>query len=408
MRKLYHTAIMLWFGWTTPPIVADATIFARERMRKAHLLSTAIFILTTGAFFSIIALIPTGDTNGPFISSGVLVILGVVAWLNRHGHLYAAGYLFIGMYIIAVVIGFEITVSTDGIVATYQWVTFIIVPIFAGITLPYWAPMVFGVMNTIIVLVLYGIGFQQHQLSFLSDQGDQVVLLIVASGFILSIAAMITLYTRSVEKAVIEADRAVELETANSALEQAHSALATAYEQLEELSTRDSITGLLNQRALHKLLPIEAERSKQTHESLGVIFADLDHFKHVNDTWGHHAGDIALAHLAECLRANVRATDIVARYGGEEFIVVMPGQGTSDVAQMAERLRTIVATSPVVLPDGQSINITLSLGVAVLPDDADTVDAILIAADAAMYHAKHNGRNRVCVSSQIREAEAAA
>ena len=368
-------------------------------------MSTALFALMVTSFIGLLGALATQEMRGALLVSAVLIMLAMVGYLNQQGRLYSAVSLFIIGYMVGAIIGLLLSNATGGITSTYTWIDLTIIPIFAGLALPFWAPLLFGVLDIIIISV-YSVNFHEHTNAYFTSNDDQFIFFVISSFFILSISALTAIYAHSVEKAVIEADRAVELEQAKDELEQAHAELAEAYSRLEDLAARDPVTGLLNQRALRQQLPIEADRATQSRQPLGVIFADLDHFKHVNDTWGHHAGDIVLAHLAACLRANVRVADIVARYGGEEFIIVMPGQGTTDTALMAERLRMIVADSPIILPDGQRISITLSLGVAILPDDGRTVEAILVAADAAMYRAKHSGRNCVCMAARTLQTDA--
>ena len=165
-------------------------------------------------------------------------------------------------------------------------------------------------------------------------------------------------------------------------------------ETLELQSTRDPLTGLYNRRYMEESLERELYRAGRVSESVGVIMADLDHFKAFNDAAGHVAGDGLLRSLGEVLRANVRAEDIVCRYGGEEFIIILPEATLDETARRAEILRG--AASRVALPDGRSV--TISLGVAAFPDDGTSPGQVVEAADAAMYRAKADGRDRVVAS----------
>ncbi len=160
-----------------------------------------------------------------------------------------------------------------------------------------------------------------------------------------------------------------------------------------EIALTDPLTGLYNQRYLRRHLGSLMDSGQGRH--LAVLMVDVDHFKSVNDRYGHASGDRALRLIADSLRVNTRVFDSVARYGGEEFVVVMPGTGPAEAAAAAERLRLAVqeiefhAAMDVLLP------LTVSVGVACTPIASDSPERLLQAADTALYDAKRNGRNRV-------------
>lgn len=182
------------------------------------------------------------------------------------------------------------------------------------------------------------------------------------------------------------------------------------YQELQELytvtaheATTDPLTGLANQRHFLERLDIELRRARRYRRSLAVIFADLDHFKAINDTYGHHAGDIALKAVATCITRIVRETDLVVRYGGEEFVVLLPETSLDQAEVMAERARRAIESLQIPLPQGGTKRITMSFGVAAFPATADAPEDLLSCADAAMYHAKSLGRNRVMVAEAPEE-----
>ena len=140
--------------------------------------------------------------------------------------------------------------------------------------------------------------------------------------------------------------------------------------------------------------------SGQTRE-IAVLMIDVDHFKLVNDEYGHAAGDQVLRAIADTLRANTRAFDSLARYGGEEFVVVMPGTEPEDASLAAERLRAAVEALPFVLGAGIHPRLTVSIGVACCQEMPVTPEALLHAADAALYAAKRAGRNRVAIAAPV-------
>jgi two-component system, cell cycle response regulator len=164
-----------------------------------------------------------------------------------------------------------------------------------------------------------------------------------------------------------------------------------------EMALIDPLTGLYNQRYLMRHLRGLLE-SGQNRE-LAVLMIDVDHFKSVNDEYGHATGDRALRAVADVLRGHTRVFDSLARYGGEEFVVVMPGTGADDAALAAERLRSAVAAAPFTWGAGNRSRLTVSIGIACRAQHAVTPEALLHAADLALYAAKHAGRNRVEIAA---------
>jgi two-component system cell cycle response regulator len=172
-----------------------------------------------------------------------------------------------------------------------------------------------------------------------------------------------------------------------------------AREALRHQATRDSLTGLWNRSAMFDVLTRELKRAKREASTLSVVMADLDHFKQVNDNFGHSAGDSALQEAARRMTACVRTYDTPCRYGGEEFLIVMPRCDLSDAAIRAEQIRSAIAATPFQIPEG-SLTVTCSLGVSASSGDAKfEASALLNEADEALYTAKHNGRNRVEVAT---------
>jgi diguanylate cyclase (GGDEF)-like protein len=169
--------------------------------------------------------------------------------------------------------------------------------------------------------------------------------------------------------------------------------LVQAQEALRREASRDALTGLWNRKAILEIFERELLRSQRRGGSVGVIMADVDHFKAVNDSRGHVAGDLVLRIIASEIAAVVRPYDSVGRYGGEEFLIVVPGCGDAETWELAERVRCCVANCSVVAGDS-SVSVSLSLGIAAGNSAADT-EKLLQAADTALYQAKHAGRNRV-------------
>jgi two-component system cell cycle response regulator len=174
-----------------------------------------------------------------------------------------------------------------------------------------------------------------------------------------------------------------------------HEKLRHNYEQSLSMALTDSLTGVFNRRYVSAHLPRLLERSWESQKPVAILMFDIDHFKTVNDTYGHGVGDEVLREVASRTNRNLRNFDLVARYGGEEFIVVMPDTDRDAAFAVAERLRRRVGeeTFPVSASVGE-ITVTVSIGVAVVDGVGDTADAILKRADDALYQAKRSGRNR--------------
>ncbi|GAB4507386.1 MAG: hypothetical protein Tsb0026_02610 [Sulfuricaulis sp.] len=165
--------------------------------------------------------------------------------------------------------------------------------------------------------------------------------------------------------------------------------------KLEELSVRDGLTGLYNRRELEKRLHEEIHRARRYGRSLSVLMLDIDHFKNVNDHYGHQAGDEVLITVADLIQLNVRPVDIVCRYGGEELAVILPETDEEGARTAGERIRSTVADSITTTPQGDMVHVTVSIGLATFPGDGDTAASLVHAADQALYVAKQEGRNLV-------------
>lgn len=173
----------------------------------------------------------------------------------------------------------------------------------------------------------------------------------------------------------------------------ANGQLEHAMHRLEELAIRDPLTGLYNRRYFIERLEEELARTRRKQRGFFIGIMDLDHFKQINDTHGHNAGDAILRCFADCARSSLRESDLLARYGGEEFIILFTEGEKTDILGVAERLRrTFAEQSPDATPDHNPV--TASLGVAAGRSD-DDVDTVIERADQALYDAKEQGRNRV-------------
>jgi len=172
-------------------------------------------------------------------------------------------------------------------------------------------------------------------------------------------------------------------------------ALKETHSDLQQKSSTDELTGLFNRRFLAKAFGMELSRSERSGKALSVLMIDIDHFKAFNDRFGHPEGDTVLRNTGAFLVKHLRSTDVAARYGGEEFIVLLPSTGKTEAGKKADTLRKAFAAARL-STDGQA-KVTVSIGVAAMPEDGLTEHELVGAADAALYVAKRKGRNRVAI-----------
>ncbi|MBA1443420.1 MAG: diguanylate cyclase [Chromatiales bacterium] len=190
-------------------------------------------------------------------------------------------------------------------------------------------------------------------------------------------------------------DRRDELGQMANAFQTMLNHLHATQQELEHLATHDALTGLYNRKALENRIEEELHRAARYNRSLSVFLLDIDHFKSINDTYGHLSGDSVLQCLAKELEVSIRKTDYVARYGGEEFIVVLPETPLQEAMGLAERLRSSIAALSVPLDTDTKIKMTASIGVAAFPVHGQSWQDLLGAADVAMYAAKNAGRDQI-------------
>lgn len=176
---------------------------------------------------------------------------------------------------------------------------------------------------------------------------------------------------------------------------------ALSQERLKRLGLTDALTGVQNRRYFEHRCQIEISQARRHKYPLACMFLDIDRFKHINDTYGHQAGDEVLMSVANFIQSQLRVGDTIARYGGEEFVVLLPQTDMYHASQIAERIRGCIAEENIYANSGHSINLTISIGISMLPGgdpatgNRQLADRMVAAADKALYQAKHGGRNRV-------------
>ena len=168
-------------------------------------------------------------------------------------------------------------------------------------------------------------------------------------------------------------------------------------DELKLLASTDPMTQLYNRRYFTNVTKHILGLAKRQEQPLSLIMADIDKFKNINDTYGHHIGDEVIVYLAEIMKKQQRESDIICRYGGEEFVILLPNTDLKNAKLIAENLRKTIETSSIDLENNEKLNFTLSLGVSVVDvKNEDNIFEVLQRADEALYEAKESGRNKIC------------
>jgi diguanylate cyclase (GGDEF)-like protein len=176
--------------------------------------------------------------------------------------------------------------------------------------------------------------------------------------------------------------------------------LDRAHHELKTFAARDPLTGIFNRAHFMERLEAEAGRHFRTSDPMTLVMLDADHFKAINDTYGHATGDRVLVSIAQTCAGVLRADDVLARYGGEEFVALLPSTSRSEALDIAERIRTAVAAMTVAAPSGEAIAVTVSIGLSTLASPDPGCRRLFDSADSALYDAKRAGRNRCVVAER--------
>lgn len=322
----------------------------------------------------------------PAVANG-LVALGLVSALvigrlpwRRYGR-----DLFLGITLYSALLVAGLIYATGGAVSPFE-VCFFLVVLFAGLYHPArFALLVAGACAALGFLPL---------LYASPAEGFVLRQMFLGGGYVTTVWVQRLIMAELVRRARAEQDLRDDLRETRLLRDE----LARANATLARQATTDALTGLCNHRAIVARADQELARARRQGAPLAILFFDLDGFKGINDTHGHQAGDLVLAGLGGLAGTALREGDTIGRYGGEEFLVLLPGAGREEAARIAARLHTVVRAHPFTTPDGGTITVTISVGVATCRAGDCDRQALLHAADTALYEAKHAGRDRVRVA----------
>jgi diguanylate cyclase (GGDEF)-like protein/putative nucleotidyltransferase with HDIG domain len=395
MKRFSQALISWWFATMVPVCTVPTTLMQREHLRKRQLLSLLMLTALILSCAYIVSMCITGYLSPLPVSLIGTASLLLALWLNRQGHLKLASLTFFLINELTMFLGAQTTSLANPHILLWTCFLLTIFLVVLGLFVPPWLTILLAIFDN--VILLWFILILNHKLVYTVLTPDELQnYLLYLCMFIYGNAFLGAYYAISTKKAVIQADRTYEVE-------QAHDALSKAYTIIQQQAQTDSLIGLPNHGTIIERIEQELLHCQSTQSNCAIIFADIDHFKQINDTWGHAAGDAVLCTVGQRLREGVRKDDAVGRYGGEEFAILLTNIEQVEAVELAERLRRLLAEQPCFWQQDEtiiSIPLTASFGVATYPLDGTTCKELLERADAAMYAAKQSGRNRVCLPDE--------
>ena len=378
--------VNLWFRFTAPPLTNSAGLYQREAARRGRLTSAVLLFVIL--IITLLAL-PVGIFGPNHILAPAMLFLTIVMCIalafNRRGQILVSG----GIVVAGIDLGlaFALLTTPGGLNANSLPLFDLMVQseLVAVSLLPVESVFIVAACNC--VFIWLDLALQPHAPSLtavLTMAGPEVP----ARPIVLQIILAVVLYLW-IRNAQQDAARANEAEIQKRLHEQA--------------AETDPITGLPNHRAIMNRLNEVVSKCQHDWQTCTFLFMDLDHFKHVNDSWGHRAGDAILREVGQRVYNTLRRDSFIGRYGGEEFAIALPHIDLTNALLIAERVRETIAVTPCIWHADDSnrsiaIPVTASIGIAVYGLHGMTCEALIESADQAMYRAKQNGRNRVCVA----------
>ncbi len=402
MKHFFQTWISWWFITMVPAHKPLTTVAARENMRKRRVQSITLFFATLITL--IIAVTYAFEKHIPLMlfCFGEIISQLFVLWLNRRGHMEIACLLFFASESLLTFLTVHTLSLADPLSMLWAFSPVILIQTGAAIFLPAWMIFCLAVSENILLFWYFLVVRHDQFIHLAPPQELQNMLTSLCISIYVS-AGIGAFYAITCKIAVIQADSAGKLEQDNllltdayTALETAHTQLASAHSTIQKQALTDGLTNLPNHHAIVVQLEKELDRAHRYNHPLSVLFFDADHFKHVNDTYGHSAGDIVLQQIGERAGSILRNGDALGRFGGEEFVLLLPETDAHGARAIAERIRAIIANEPIALTELEGgLNVTVSIGVATYPNDGHAEQELLQQADQAMYMAKRLGRNQV-------------
>lgn len=368
-------------NWLTPKalLMTKHLPVQKNRHYQSRLLTGILLFLLSFSILTLLILLFFNPQHAPRLKQYATVIIGLVIFLICLYSLNHAGYYRISAHFVV------------AIAAVTPWTALIVDPaVLKGDFVPL-VYVTFSVMLSSILLPTYS----TIVLAICQFVGVSMVFLfspatVWFNWFSFLVFVFLTSIFSILSNSMIQSNiRQIDDQTRQLELSEA---------RLHDLSIRDHLTSLFNRRYLEEMLSHELQRAAQKELSLAVILIDVDHFKQINDTLGHSAGDVVLQKVGYFVLEQVRQSDFVCRYGGDEFVIILPDIGMEKGVERAEHLRKGIKQLFSEHADQLSGEVTISLGIAFFPDHGSTVQTMLQSADKALYQAKHEGRDRVVVA----------
>ncbi len=378
--------VNFWFRFSCPEMLSvNAPLVQKEALRRGKLTSIVLCIILSIALCYVPVIISMANIALIIVYVFVILFITLAAPLNRWGKTTLAG--------LVVIMNIEITLVTvlliypGGLnISALPLLSFLVIPTLLAVSLlPSWS--VFPVALSNLFIIYSSILFlpKVPSLQLLLSSSPQTIFGIPTMLQCI-VSAISFLWVRGALQAVREANRADELDH--------------LYQELARVAETDPVTGLPNHRVIMNHVLEEIIQCEQTHQTCAILFVDLDHFKQINDTWGHLVGDAVLHEVGQRLHMVISSAGIVGRYGGEEFAIVLKGVDLPHACQIAEQARIAIAAHECIWKaENKEIGliVTASIGVAIYGLHGTIPMTLLQQADQAMYYAKQHGRNRVSV-----------
>lgn len=407
MKNNLHRCVSWWFAITVPVFQSLNTLAARENLRKRRIQSVVLLMAALITLMMVIIYGFEGLLPLMLFCGGELCSHLVALWLNRKGRIQLSCLLFFATESLLTFLTAHTMSMSDPRFMLWAFSPMIIILAGTAIFLSAWMIICLAVSENVLLFWYFLVVRHTELVHLMSDIEMQSWLIFLCVSIYVT-ALIGVFYTITNHRAVVQADRAAELEQAHYELKHAYTHLETAHCELEvahsiiqKQALTDGLTGLPNHRAVVEQLGKELERARRYGRPFSLLFFDADRFKHINDTYGHGAGDLVLCQIGERTASILRGGDTLGRFGGEEFVLLLPEVDTEEARLIAERVRTTIANEPIFLAESeQTFNVTVSIGIATYPNDGYGEQELLQLADQAMYMAKRLGRNQVRTASE--------